>query len=526
MNRQRALVWFKRDLRVFDHAPLVAAQACTDALALFIIEPEWLESPDCDTSHVDFALGCLTELRATLASRGLPLQVRIGSALPVLARLHAEFYFTHVFSHEETGPGWSYTRDIQVAAWCESQQVQWQEFPQTGVVRRLRTRTGWAKRWQARMDEPLQLLNGGFRAAAPLEQPDMPTLSGLDLVPHGKTLQAPGERAARHMLKSFLQQRAYDYRKALSSPLTATEGCSRLSPHLAFGTLSMRVVHQATEAAIAATPNREMSYALRGFAGRLRWHCHFMQKLEDEPEIEFHNFARVFDGLRENDFNDDHFAAWCAGRTGYPMVDACMRSLVATGWLNFRMRAMLVSFASYHLWLHWREPGLFLARQFLDFEPGIHWSQMQMQSGTTGINTLRMYSPTKQAQDQDPEGLFIRRWVPELARVPLLYLAEPWKMEGSVQHMAACIIGRDYPMPVVDEKLAMKAAKDRLYGLRQSPQAHEEAEAVQARHGSRKSGLPPTGQPTRMRAKRTACVPSPPMTVPSAQGDLFSRLTP
>ena len=100
-----------------------------------------------------------------------------------------------------------------------------------------------------------------------------------------------------------------------------------------------------------------MAYALTGFSGRLRWHCHFMQKLESEPAIEFHNFARAYDGLREGEFNEAYFDAWRLGMTGYPMVDACMRSLVATGWLNFRMRAMLVSFASYHLWLHWRQTG-------------------------------------------------------------------------------------------------------------------------------------------------------------------------
>jgi deoxyribodipyrimidine photo-lyase len=511
------VVWFKRDLRLHDHAPLVAAQAHTRALGLFVTEPEWLNSPECDASHVDFALGCLTELRAALAQRGLPLLVRVGSLAQVLAQLQAEVPFTHLLSHEETGPGWSYTRDKQVAAWCKSQHIHWQEFTQTGVVRRLGSRTGWAKRWQARMDAPLHLLQGGFNAAAALGQPDLPTLTELGLAPHNKTLQAAGEKAARRTLRSFLQERGYDYRKALSSPLTAEEGCSRLSPHLAFGTLSMRTVHQATEVAIANTPDRAMAYGLRGFSGRLRWHCHFMQKLEDEPDIEFHNFARVCDGLRENDFNPDHFAAWCAGRTGYPMVDACMRSLIATGWLNFRMRAMLVSFASYHLWLHWRETGLFLARQFLDFEPGIHWSQMQMQSGTTGINTLRMYSPTKQAQDQDPQGLFIRRWVPELARVPLPYLAIPWKMDVSVQHMAGCMIGVDYPFPIVDDKAAMKTAKDRMYGLRTTQEAREEAGNVQARHGSRKSGLPPSGLRRKASARATRAIGT-----TQSQGDLFT----
>jgi len=524
MEKQGALVWFKRDLRIHDHAPLAAAQQYDDALALFIVEPEWLQSPECDASHVQFALECLAELRTALARRGLPLLVRVGSAVAVLAQLRQELAYTQLLSHEETGSGWSYARDVQVAAWCQAQNIGWQEFNQTGVVRRLRSRSGWAQRWQARMNAPLQLLSGGFTPALPLNQPALPILASLGLEATSKSLQAAGEKAARRMLQSFVQVRGRNYRKALSSPLSAEDGCSRLSAHLAFGTISMRTVHQATEVAIRDTPEPGLSYALRGFAGRLRWHCHFMQKLEDEPAIEFHNFARVCDGLRENDFNKAHFDAWCEGRTGYPMVDACMRSLRATGWLNFRMRAMLVSFASYHLWLHWRQTGLFLARQFLDFEPGIHWSQMQMQSGTTGINTLRIYSPTKQAQDQDPEGVFIRRWVPELARVPLPYLAEPWKMDESVQRMATCVIGVDYPAPIVNDKEAMKAAKDRLYGLRKTEESRQEASGVQARHGSRKSGLPPSGRrptPTKSTSTPTAKRKIKNAAAPATQGELF-----
>ena len=172
---------------------------------------------------------------------------------------------------------------------------------------------------------------------------------------------------------------------------------------------------------------------------------------------------------------------------------------------------MLVSVASYPLWLHWRPVGEWLARAFIDYEPGIHWSQMQMQSGTTGINTLRMYSPTKQAQDQDPQGLFIRRWVPELAHVPLPYLAEPWKMDETLQRMARCTIGSDYPAPIVDDKQAMKAAKERMYGLRQTQEARQEAGHVQARHGSRKSGLPPSGRVSSSKAPQAATckIPSP-----------------
>lgn len=496
MPSSTALVWFKRDLRLQDHAALAAAQHFEAVAAVFVIEPDWLASPECDSSHVDFGLASLRALRGALAARGLPLWVRVGPMLKVLDDLHGAIAFTHLFSHEETGPGWTYTRDLQVAAWCRSRSVQWREFTQTGVVRRLRSRQGWARRWSQRMDLPAaaapEQFAGGFAPAqgsAAFALDDLPTLASLGLAAHSKNLQAAGEAAAWNTLESFLAGRARGYRRALSSPLLAQTGCSRLSPHLAFGTLSMRSVHQATEAVIGSTDDRSLAYALRGFTGRLRWHCHFMQKLEDEPAIEFQNFARVCDGLREGQFDTAKFTAWCQAQTGYPMVDACMRSLLATGWLNFRMRAMLVSFASYHLWLHWRETGLFLARQFLDFEPGIHWSQMQMQSGTTGINTLRIYSPTKQALDHDAEGVFIRHWLPELARVPLPLLAQPWHMSAAEQLQAGCVIGRDYPAPVVDDKAALQYAKDQLYGLRQTPEARLQAKAVNERHGSRKSGL-------------------------------------
>jgi deoxyribodipyrimidine photo-lyase len=500
----KALVWFKRDLRTRDHAPLVAAQTFGGALALFVIEPEWLCSPECDPQHVAFTLDCLAELRANLAVLGLPLWVHVGTAVNALNEVHAQFAFTDLLSHEETGSGWTYTRDLTVAAWCKQRGVVWHEWSQTGVVRRLKSRFGWARNWSVRMDTTPAVLEAGFEPiTGPLalhNLPDLPQIGELKVAANIRKIQPAGEAAAWQTLSSFLRERGHDYRRAMSSPLSAPDSCSRLSAHLAFGSISMRSVHHAAETAIAQARSEgdtHRAQSLRSFSSRLRWHCHFMQKLEDQPSIEFRNFARVCDGLRPGDGSQSaapseqdqrNFEAWCKGATGFPMVDACMRSLRVTGWLNFRMRAMLVSFASYHLWLHWRDTGIFLARQFLDFEPGIHWSQMQMQSGTTGINTLRIYSPTKQALDQDPSGEFVRRWVPEF--------------------------GSDaYPSPIVDERAAAKHAKDRMYSLRATPEAKAQADEVQAKHGSRKSGLTPTV------GKRSAVKKS---MVPSTQQDLFS----
>ncbi|MBU3648126.1 MAG: deoxyribodipyrimidine photolyase, partial [Limnohabitans sp.] len=226
---------------------------------------------------------------------------------------------------------------------------------------------------------------------------------------------------------------------------------------------------------------------LTAFISRLHWHCHFIQKLESEPAIEWHNMHRGYDNLREQEFNTAHFEALQAARTGWPMVDACVTLLRETGWLNFRMRAMLVSVAAYPLWLHWRPVGEWLATQFLDYEPGIHWSQLQMQSGTTGINTTRVYNPIKQAQDHDPHGRFVRQWLPALRRVPDTWLFEPWRMPPALQAQTGVHVGVDIAHPVVDLTLATREAKQRLHSRRQNTDVKAAKQAVVDKHASRQT---------------------------------------
>ena len=232
--------------------------------------------------------------------------------------------------------------------------------------------------------------------------------------------------------------------------------------------------------------------AMSSFQGRLHWRDHFMQKLEDEPVLEFKNLHHAYDGLRSAEPDAARLAAWSKGETGLPFVDACMRMLIATGWMNFRMRAMLTAVASYHLWLDWRKPGEYLARLFTDYEPGIHWPQIQMQSGTTGINTVRIYNPVKQGYDQDPDGAFVRRWVPELAAVPDEFLHEPWRWDG-----AGRLLDKAYPAPLVDHLSAAKDARQKVWAVRKNADFRDSAAAIQNKHGSRKSGIPMRGAANR-----------------------------
>ena len=490
------LVWFKRDLRVNDHKPLWNAAAQGPCLCLYVYEPEIYQAADFDAAHLNFINDSLRDLRRSLRQLGGELVIREGRFPEILDALSGEYPLSAIWSHEETHNWISYQRDRRVRAWSKQQKIPFHEFPSNGVVRRLKSRDGWAKIWQERMREPLTPKPDSLTSAKALKIGRVRSATALAVAKIGRTcVQAGGETKAQECLNGFLMERGVNYQKEMSSPVTAASACSRLSPYLAYGNLSMRTIFFATQQRAQEVRDLKKSQpgwkstwpkSLSSFQSRFRWHCHFIQKLEDEPEIEWQNINRAYDGLREEEFREDFFEAWCHGQTGYPLVDACMRALHQTGWINFRMRAMLVSFASYHLWLHWQRPALYLARLFLDYEPGIHYSQIQMQSGVTGINTVRIYSPIKQVADQDPQGVFIRQFVPELSDVPDQHLAEPHRMTLMEQRLFGCTLGEDYPEPVVDHKIAYRSARDRIFEVKQNPNTREASEKVYKKHGSRK----------------------------------------
>ncbi len=471
------VVWFKRDLRVHDHASLTAAiDTGAPVLPLYVIEPSLIAHPHTSPRHVELVLDGITDLRESLAALGAPLVVRVGEVVDVLQGLFDEVAIESVNSHEEFGTLATWERDRAVATWCRARGVRYREHRQSGAVRRLTSRDTWSRQRTQLFNQPLHRKPSAVRPTEVAPGP-IPQLRDLGLTAETMAYrQQGGERIGREVMHSWLKERVFGYERHLSSPLSGWEGCSRLSVHLALGTVSAREVHARVQARKGepSSPRRSLS----AFEERIAWRDHFAQKLEDAPHIEHSALHSAFDALRPTTPSPVALEAFTQGQTGYPMVDAVLRSLAATGWTTFRMRSMVTSFASYDLWLPWQETGCVLARWFTDYDPGIHWPQIQMQSGITGMNALRIYDPVKQQIDHDPTGEFVRQWVPELRDVPDSLLATPWLVATGERH--------GYPDPIVDHAAAVSQAKRRIGAVRAQIRGDGSTKALLERHGSRR----------------------------------------
>ena len=502
------VVWFKRDLRTRDHVPLLSASLSgKSVICLFILEPQRLEQEDTDPIHLQWELDCATDLSETLKKSGAHLHFKVGDAVEILKEIDLSLGIDRLLSHEETGNSWSFERDKKVLDLCRNRGIKWIEFPNNGIIRRLPDRDIWKRERDKRMRQALSDAPV-FTKSVPFEGV-IPRLSDIGYFPRELTNRPePGEDAAIRRLDAFLGEYGKEYRWAISSPSLSVKHGSGLSPYFSSGSLSMRRAVQKTTSRIEwirksrahVGDQEDWIKSLASFRRRLAWRCHFIQKMEMEPDLDLVAQNTAIDLNMDRVLDNERFTRWKDGGTGWPFLDACMRQLKSTGWINFRMRAMMMSASSYNLWLPWRDTGAYLARQFLDYEPGIHWSQVGMQSGTTGINTIRAYSMTKQGRDQDPDGDYIRKWVPELSMVPTKYIHEPWKMPDSLQDSISCNIGRDYPRPIVDEVESRKIGISRSYSARGGEEARRISKEVLKTHGSRRR---PTRNSKKSRATST-----------------------
>lgn len=481
------VVWLKRDLRLNDHQPLCEAiQTGEKVVVMYVLEPEYSKQPDTSSLHLWWISTSVSMLRDAVKKLGGTFSYFCCSITEALEKLLTIEHFT-LHSHQETGNWWSYQRDILVQKWCASKNIFWKEYQQFGVFRKLHDRNGWSTQRDLLFSKSI------FETPQNLSSVIAPYSDDIKIIPRDtngllNTL-IPGELAATKMLDSFLSFRSKHYLKNIAHPFGSQEYSSRLSPYISFGNISLKKIAKETKDKMNALSQSKQSpfhvKSLEAFQSRLYWHCHFIQKLETQPSIECEDSIPLFKDMRTPYHNDSFLSAWKAGTTGYPFIDACMRALYATGWLSFRMRAMLVSFATYDLLLDWRCIAHHLAQLFIDYEPGIHYSQLQMQSGTTGINATRMYDPIKQGYEFDPKGIFVKKWVPELAQVPSIYIHEPWRMTLNEQKQYACIIGSDYPERLVEHKAAIKKARSLISTYRNKPEFTLQKNALYQKLGSR-----------------------------------------
>lgn len=464
------VVWLKRDLRFQHHAPFHAAAVSGEpTLALYIHEPSRLGRPDSAQQHRNFVLETLTELRLELASHGGQLLEKIGEAPEVLEALWEKTRFGRLLAYQETTHLQDFARDKAVKAWCALRGVEFVELPHSGVQRGHRFRSeGFQFAAHVRQalshQYPVQGLRWAGLSLASARHDEVPNANGSD-----KPLrQKGGRKAAQACLSRFLNMDTLlAYPSAISSPLRAPEGCSRLSAYLAYGVLSDEEVLQALAKFQQdhAPVSDELKQACRFYVERLYWRSSYLQAYEQDSSSEARPDLPSFRGLREQEHVEEWFQAWKEGRTGIPLVDAGMRFLSANGWINMRMRGLLASFALNDLWLDWRKVRQHLALEFLDYEPAIHNSQISIHAGSSRLSGPLIYDAIKQAKDHDPKGQFVRHWVPELAHLQDSSIFEPWLLASRPAGQQAWIQA-GYPLPLVTPA-AREAAKERIMALRE-----------------------------------------------------------
>ena len=459
------LLIFHRNLRIEDNASLHNASLNQDYSSVFIFDKAYWSQSDRSVNQLKFALDSLNELELELKKFNVNLYVFEGSLRDFASYMNQNHPNSNLHMNHTTETEY-FSRNLKALKQNFSLNVN--EYKDFGIQIKNQNRDCWASDWQNYMKSEtykIPLVSKKFKTM------NLPKFSEFKnyVNNYSDHIQKGGTLSGKGLLTSFLEKRCKGYSKKMSNPSDAVIACSRLSPHIAFGTLSIRNIYQELEKNIN---NSKYRWDLYSFKKRLHWHCHFIQKLDTQPSLQHQSMHPDCDNLR-TETDNELIEKWITGNTGFPFVDACMLYLQKYGWINFRMRAMLMSFASYNLWQPWQKTSPLLASTFTDYEPGIHICQVQMQSGVTGINLPRIYSVTKQSLDQDPDASWIKEQIPDLRNI-----------EKEKIHNAE--LGELYKEKIVDIKSSAKKARELVWQIRSNANFKSKAKAVYQLHGSRK----------------------------------------
>ncbi|QST00513.1 deoxyribodipyrimidine photo-lyase [Pontibacillus sp. ALD_SL1] len=469
------VVWYKRDLRIHDHRPLQEAwREKEPILPLYVAEPSIWQESELSIRHFQFVKESLEDLQGAFKELGGSMFVTIAEMESVLNTIYESVGPFTLHAHEENGTPVTYERDKRVRQWMKDRGLLFHEYQHCGVVRGEKSEELFKKDWKEFIETPVM---NAPNSILTLDQEILPSTitTNMDTLLRFKTGgsrikygQQGGEGLAHETLESFLDGRFTRYKEELANPLASTNTCSRLSPYLAFGNISMRQVVQKTKEAIEHCDKSDDRKQLKAFNSKLEEHCRSIQWIEDHPQFACNSGNPSFDPSRE--VWEEGFERWSRGETGLPIIDAAMRALIKTGWLNFRSRAMLLSFACHTLRMNWQEPAEYLAGLFVDYEPGIYYKQVHLVVSPESSKRVRLYDPVKEGKKNDPEGRFVRQYIPELKHVPDQYIHEPWKYDGFF-HL-------DYYGPIVDVGRANRHVKTRMADIESSGEDSEKKEAA------------------------------------------------
>lgn len=462
------IVWFRKDLRLLDNEAIFRASISNRrTLFFYIFEDKIVNDSHYGEMHNNFikqSIKCINKRLKKFNSKILTTDHNIISRF---SSINKSFDIEVIHSHYEIGLKSTKDLIISVKDWCYKNKILFNEYLQHGIIKNATTRSNWKKNWFKIVKNKIIENNLSLLKLITIKE-----INKFDFVFSDEELrtkiknsvQNGGEIEGYKYLKTFLKIRHTGYQKNISKPYYSRFSCSRISPYLTFGNLTSKIVYQMLNESIKLNKNK---FPLNSFRSRLFWQSHFIQKFESEPSIEFNNMNKGFNILNKK-INPSYIQKWEIGQTGYPLVDASIRCLKDTGYINFRMRALIVSFFTHHLWQPWQACSKFLAKHFLDFEPGIHFSQLQMQAGVTGINTLRIYNPVKNSIEHDENGIFIKNWVPELKNLPNKLIHEPWLLTEIESKIYKFKIGVNYPERIVDVDKTRKFAQTEIWNIKKS----------------------------------------------------------
>jgi deoxyribodipyrimidine photo-lyase len=451
-----ALWWIRRDLRLQDNRALTTAlERAERVVPVFVLDPAlWEASPYVGDKRRAFLLGGLRDLDAQLRARGSRLILREGAPVAALGKLREEVGADVIVAEADVSP-YARARDARVAEALPLARTVGLTVHPPDAVRKQDGDPYVVYTWYSRTWKSLSLPQRADLLPAPEQLPAVPDLAGA-AIPDAPALPEdvpfpPGSDAAHRRLTTFIEKKVARY--AEDRDRMDRDGTSRLSPYLRFGMLSAR------EAVVAAVEARaDGGEGAQTWLDELIWREFYLMILYHHPRVRQASFREKYQNLGwEND--PDHFAAWQAGRTGYPAVDAGMRQLRVSGWMHNRARMVVASFLTKDLLIDWRWGERHFMQHLVDGDPasnngGWQWSAG---TGTDAAPYFRIFNPITQGEKHDPRGDYIRRWVPELRAVPQTYVHRPWTMPEDVQQEVGCVIGEDYPAPIVDHQ----AARDR-----------------------------------------------------------------